>query len=31
MLAIDFKDLVNGLGGAMMGLYLCWSLLNINN
>ena len=30
LLAIDFEDLVNGLGGAM-GLFLGWSLLNIIN
>ena len=29
-MAIDFEDLVNGLGGAM-GLFLGWSLLNIIN
>ena len=30
MLAFDFEDLVNGLGGAL-GLFLGWSLLYISN
>ena len=30
LLAFDFEDLVNGLGGAL-GLFLGWSLLYISN
>ena len=30
LLAFDFEDLVNGLGGAL-GLFLGWSLLHIFN
>ena len=30
LLAFDFEDLVNGLGGAL-GLFLGWSLLHIIN
>ena len=30
LLAFDFEDLINGLGGAL-GLFLGWSLLHIFN